>query len=164
MRTSFTPQYKVTLWCLLLNSNCHVGSLGWRGQVGPPATRLAVSGSAVKQGPGGWHVLSGALQLTPRPVSRVPSSLWERRAPWFPSLYADRLSSCWVGHGCPVAPPSWLPTPGAYLCRKPFPAAGAVAITVGGELPQPKTEGNVSICCIYFVVSLWCYWFMLCTF
>lgn len=46
VRTSFTPRYKVMLWCLLLNSNCHVGSLGWRGQVGPPATRLAVSGSA----------------------------------------------------------------------------------------------------------------------
>lgn len=50
------------------------------------------------------------------------------------------------------------PTPGVYLCRKPFPAAGAVEIT------QPKTEGNVSICCIYFVMILWCYWFMRCTF
>lgn len=24
-------------WCLLLNSNCHVGSLGWLSQVMPPA-------------------------------------------------------------------------------------------------------------------------------
>lgn len=48
-------------WCLLFSSNCHVGSLGWLGQVMPPATLLAVPGRTCERasGPGstrGWGV------------------------------------------------------------------------------------------------------------